>query len=252
MAIGKTTRAPRAHLSVALGIVAAIVAQLSLVALAQASNPLEFLPPGSGMQSADKGYSLKLEGGASGPVYRFEVRPGDRWGRDLSAAEDKERSEIIFPYRFPKGTDIWVGFSMQVENEEASRAKWVVIGQIHSSPPPGVPRSPPVSQQLNGSKFSILAEWQRPGEPRLKARVFTDPKLESKKWYEFIYHVRFSLEDGLLDIWRDGQQIVTYRGPLGYSDELGNYVKLGIYRHASDDTLVVRYKDITVGTKPIR
>ncbi|HEY8380524.1 MAG TPA: hypothetical protein VIL09_00090, partial [Microvirga sp.] len=51
---------------------------------------------------------------------------------------------------------------------------------------------------------------------------------------------------GVLKVWRDGAELVSYAGPLGYNDQIGPYWKNGIYREASPETMAAQYRDLTV------
>ena len=45
--------------------------------------------------------------------------------------------------------------------------------------------------------------------------------------------------------WLDGDPVIDYEGPIGYTDELGVWVKMGLYRGRTDraETLVVFYDE---------
>ncbi|HEY8381868.1 MAG TPA: hypothetical protein VIL09_06950, partial [Microvirga sp.] len=51
---------------------------------------------------------------------------------------------------------------------------------------------------------------------------------------------------GVLKVWRDGAELVSYAGPLGYNDQIGPYWKNGIYREASPETMAVAFSDFTL------
>lgn len=197
-------------------------------------------------QNANRPYSLSRS--HKGRVLRFEVKPGDRWSGDRKSPDAKERSEVAFPTHYANGQDITISFGMKVVGKKPSLAPWAVLGQIHTTPPNGENRTPPVSQQLKGREFFVLAEHQTEQGQIKKVRLAVDPSFKLNRWYSFRYKARFSPNpDGYLQIWRDGKQVADYHGPLGYQQEGGLYFKVGIYRGASSDPITVMYRDIIAG-----
>lgn len=214
------------------------VAVLSLLLVASAPLPSD---PQNAIQSAGKPYSVSDKRG----TLRFEVRPGDRWKVDLKAVENKERAEVAFAPHYQNGQPFVVTFDMKIVSRKPSLAAWAVLGQINTTPPAGVPRTPPVSQQLAGNRLFVIAEAQAANGSMKKMRLAIDPSFARNKWHHFEWRVKAAPDSsGYLTILRDGQQVADYHGPLGYQTEGGLYFKAGIYRHASTDTLVVMYRRI--------
>lgn len=56
--------------------------------------------------------------------------------------------------------------------------------------------------------------------------------LESDKWTDFVFHVKWSVgSDGLIEVWKNGQIVLSFRGPNSYAGYItGNYEKNGIYK----------------------
>lgn len=214
------------------------IAPFALLLVASAPLPQG---PSDAVQSAGKPYSVTKKRG----VFRFEVRPGDRWKVDLAAVEDKERAEVAFAPHYANGEPFVVSFDMKIVGTDPSLARWAVLGQINTTPPTGVSRTPPVSQQLAGNRLFVIAEAQASDGTIRKMRLAADPSFERNRWHHFEWHVKATPDNsGYLTIFRDGEQVADYHGPLGYKCEAGLYFKAGIYRHASKDTLIVLYKNI--------
>jgi hypothetical protein len=53
------------------------------------------------------------------------------------------------------------------------------------------------------------------------------------RWVEMIYHIHLNGRSGLLDVWADGQPIVTVQGRIGFRTDGGGrqYFKFGPYRN---------------------
>lgn len=54
---------------------------------------------------------------------------------------------------------------------------------------------------------------------------------EAGTWTNWKFHVKWSYQsDGLVEIWKDGQLVVSKTGPNTYNDRQGPYFKIGIYK----------------------
>ena len=54
---------------------------------------------------------------------------------------------------------------------------------------------------------------------------------ETGKWVDWVFHMKWSYEsDGVLEVWKDGELVVTKQGPNCYNDKLGPYFKMGLYK----------------------
>jgi hypothetical protein len=194
------------------------------------------------VQNDGKPHAFKNKQG----VFRFEVHPKDRWADDVKLGNPNERSEIAFPQRFAVGQTFRVAFDMKTDALAASKYGWLIVGQIHTTPPAGEHPSPPVRQVFEKGKFSIVVQYQAPDGTKPQKRVFVDPNFAAKNWHHFAYTVRFGLPEGGLTVVRDGIQIVDYHGPIGYPVELGAYFKAGIYRPHNPLKTVAQFKNVVI------
>jgi hypothetical protein len=78
--------------------------------------------------------------------------------------------------------------------------------------------------------------------------VFEDTAdIERGRWYEFDIKLRFDpFGKGLLTVHRDGVEVASYTGPLGYNDESPPYPKVGIYRDTRPETQARRFRGLTI------
>jgi hypothetical protein len=116
--------------------------------------------------------------------------------------------------------------------------------------------SPAWAQELNaGDEFRIVVrtstEYPLLHNPAAKV-LFVDPAFERGRVYRFVYRIRYSQTDGLLQAWRDGRQIVDYHGPLGYVGRQGPYFKFGIYREPAPEALAANFYDLKIGGPELR
>lgn len=184
------------------------------------------------LQSCGKPRAFEME---PGNVARIELRPGDKPAAE--AARAVERAELAgWPSRFPKSVEI--EFDLNVEPSIAKNtAPWLLLGQFHQD----VGGSPPLALELAGEEFRVVSR----SLVSSYTRQFTDPNFQRGKWYWFQIRAVFS-DAGSLDVWRDNKQIVNFRGPLGFNDPKGGYWKAGIYRAPAPETMVARYRGMTV------
>lgn len=146
---------------------------------------------------------------------------------------------------------------LRVEPGPQVTSRWTVLGQLHPSEDPGdIGPSPAWAQELNaGDVFRIVirAKFEKPLRRSPAPQVlFVDPEFKRGQTYHFVYRLRYSASQGGLDAWRDGTQIVHYRGPVGYSNQSGPYFKFGIYREPAAETLAVHYMNLRFGNAVVK
>lgn len=188
----------------------------------------------------------------TGGTLRFEVRPGDHWSTDGSG---KERSELYYPQKFDLRRTYDLGFALMVERGPGNTASWLTLAQLQSTFDPQEPgHSPPFAIELRGEKMRIIsrdsaAKIASPKDTSYRFHFEDRQSIKRGRWYRMKLRVRFDPgQDGLLQVWRDGRQIVDYKGPIGFEDAVGPYLKLGVYRDVGPkETLAVRFRDLKMG-----
>jgi hypothetical protein len=191
-----------------------------------------------GVQNGDRIWSLTLP---DAHTLRFEVAPGDRWQYDSAV---KERSELSGPvYAQDEAETITVTYELQVEPGEPNTAEWLVLGQFHADDPD---TSPPVSVRLDGERMAVNINFADAEGSIQGMRLHEDAAdIERGRYYRLRIEARFATgAEGRLEVWRDGEQIVDYAGPLGYGN--GVYWKFGVYRAVSPERFAARYRGVVV------
>ncbi|TXN21514.1 MULTISPECIES: heparin lyase I family protein [Methylobacterium] len=180
----------------------------------------------------------------------FEVRGGDRWINDPSS---KNRSEILENKFHLNGSTINVDYNFEVQPGQRNTAGWLVLGQFHQNDYPGAPAiSPPFQIQLSGERMVIYVGYNGGNGSPVYKPVYMD-KADIVRGHDYSMNVTAKFDpagNGYLSVTRDGQEIVSYRGPMGYSTQSSVYWKEGIYRAAAPETMAVSYTlpTITEGT----
>jgi hypothetical protein len=207
------------------------------------------------LQSSGAPWAARADGDDG---YRFEIRAGDQWAKDIRPGHPVERTELSDLARMPYGKDVWLAFTMEVEPGPPSTSEWVNLGQLHGTADPGEKSvSPPWVQRLvEGDRFRVEIRHTQEDPiqaPPTAVTIFEDPKLQRGRPYRFVYHFRISPKpDGMVRLWRDGKLVADYRGPVGYPDKRGPYFKFGVYRAPAPggERVAARYRDVTLGFEP--
>jgi hypothetical protein len=181
--------------------------------------------------------------------YRFELRSGDHWSEDRG--KPRERAELSFdeaPVRF--GTLYRVSYEMLIEGTAPVTSDWLVIGQWHATEDPGDASSSPVlALALKGRDLQVFTQsteaqhHAKNPPPVQRARI---RNIARNRWLAVAYTVRFDPRRGSLDLRIDGRDAFSGAIPIGYADAVGPYFKFGIYRSPTKQTLVVRYRNLTI------
>jgi len=180
---------------------------------------------------------------------RFEVRSGDRWRHDGSG---RERAEIASYAKLDYGQTYTVRTKLLVEEGPRNTAEWLLLGQFHQTEDAGEAGvSPPVALEMAGEHLQVVARHTTQAItttwPTTKVLYTDAAPLQRGRWYDLQIEVRFDpFGQGALKVWRDGTELVSYAGPLGYNDKIGPYWKNGIYRESSPETIAIAFSDVTI------
>jgi hypothetical protein len=118
-----------------------------------------------------------------------------------------------------------------------------VIGQFHGH---NDGYSPPFAFELFGERLAVKVRHLGPDGRPTDNLVYLDPNaIERGRYYEMTVRARFADDaGGHLEVWRDGERIVNYTGPMGYGE--GVYWKLGLYRHSAPETIAMNVRNLFV------
>jgi Ca2+-binding RTX toxin-like protein len=193
-------------------------------------------------QNGNDPYSVSLDQGA----FRFEVRPDDHWATDSASSE---RSEIRGETVYAPGEILSVSYGFMVEPGAANTAtgrggdgSWLILGQFHAD---DWESQSPFAIEMLKERMAIVVRYGDPEHHQYRELYVDTADLQRGRYYEIDIEVRFQNDStGFLNVWRDGEQIVSYSGPIGYDN--GVYWKYGIYRSETDSTIAVDYRDMAL------
>jgi hypothetical protein len=223
-------------LSVALGAIAPV--------LADKVSELEYDEPqllfGSGFESGtlvdgdDWNYS-----GNKPEITTEKVRSGKYAVKSYLHRYDSHtsyRTELRARAPVPvKGKDTWYGFSIYLPS--TYKPDWIddFLVQWHAIPDPGEKHgNPPLGLVVKNGKWELRSTWNAI-QPTVKSRQrstgFHLGPHDTNKWTDWVFRIRWSYgNDGILQVWKNGKQVVNRIGPNCYNDKKMPYFKMGIYK----------------------
>lgn len=198
-------------------------------------------------QDPRRAWSVTDERGA----LRFEVRPGDGWSGD-SHRPQVGRSELRSREGFENRRDIWISYSMRVEDPQADPGGWAVLGQFLARPDAGEGYHSPVLavMLLNGklalqSRFSTDRITGRTPSPTTR---YWFSEYRPGAWVDIVMRSRFDpMGSGSLTLWVDGTKRVDEALRMGYLDADGPSWKFGLYGRDVPWTRAVTYANMETG-----
>ena len=162
------------------------------------------------------------------PGYRAAVG-GD--GQLTERAEIRESPEV----RLNMGTESWYAFSFFLPADfPFVDTRLVIASWKQSFKETWKDRSPMVSLRYMNGRMRIHVERDRG-----QRVVYVEKTDLRNKWIDMVFHIipkasrklPFKFKEGLLQVWKNGKQIVDYQGALGFVDDEDQiYFRMGLYR----------------------
>ena len=190
-------------------------------------NGLETCCKHSYKYSTDKSYKGKK-------TVKFELRRNDR------DVHNSKRSELAAHIEEPNGDNFYRFRIFIPDDWKTDPNSFEIITQWHGYPDfdkGETWRSPPVSMAIKGNEIKIQTQWDSKevtinNIPEDKS-VLWKGKLDDLKgkWVDWNFHIKWSyLQDGIIEVWKDKEKIITRKGANSYNDKNGVYLKIGIYK----------------------
>lgn len=152
----------------------------------------------------------------------------------VNRAPNSFRSEISLPYE--KGfNERWYGERIFVPEEwvlDGGKGSDIVL-QWHAIPGNGKPTYPNLEISIGNDRWFIRQSFGSTAPKPTRTRTWLDEPMKRGVWTAWVVHAKWSpKEDGLLQIWKDGNVVFERQGPNVY-DNIGvdytPYFKTGIY-----------------------
>lgn len=173
---------------------------------------------------------------------RFEVRPGDN---NVAGSGSGERAETLIDSSTTDGVEgreqYWAWSTYFPADFDAPMGAWNVFTQFHHTGAKGqvnvhfaVSNRKTVKLRVMGGKLE-----------RAIRRDFVLASLKGGRWYDFVFHVRWSSsQTGFVEVWMNGLRVVRKTSTPTLYRGYEVYLKQGYYRSAYRGTTVV-YHDGT-------
>lgn len=190
---------------------------------------------------------------------KFELRRNDK------DVQNSKRSELAGHLEKAAG-DNWYRFKIFIPDDwKTDPNSFEIITQWHAYPDfeQGENwRSPPLSMAIKGEKIYIQTQWDSKevtvnNNPEGKSILWEGRLNDLRgKWVDWTFHVKWSyLQDGIVEVWKDQEKILSRKGANSYNDEKGVYLKIGIYKpdwkyspqKSIVDSRIIYFDDIEVG-----
>jgi MYXO-CTERM domain-containing protein len=163
---------------------------------------------------------------------RYALKATVRQGDDPINSSGN-RNELVYQGREAEGSEYYYRWQVLFPADYPSAKTWQVFTQWHHD---GCCGSPPVEFNIYGEELRLtltdsVTPWQT--------------KLERGVWQDFIFHVKWSPDPsvGFVELWHNGQFVLSkYKHATMYEGD-GIYLKLGLYRSDTVASVGVVYHD---------
>lgn len=184
---------------------------------------------------------LPFDCSGNGPIVvrSSDARSGNYMMQSTLSVGSKvpNRTEVYFPgdtchllrepVYFDLGTEYWIGISIKLGKDFADNSSFLDQGmlmqwQFRDHPNPSVPIVEPLLLRYSNGQVhvhnEVLQEYMASVAPAYG------------EWVDWVFHVKFSDQDGIIRVWRDKTLIVDWRGNNQRSERhKGLLLKLGLY-----------------------
>lgn len=174
---------------------------------------------------------VSTPGGRGGRAVKFTL---NRTDPDIA---DSKRAEIKLD-RVPAKSERIYRFSSYLPGDYATDPSMEIVAQWHETPDFEIGetwRSPPLYLKTQNGRWVLSRRWDpnrltRNNTPAGTETIDLGPYRKGA-WTDWVFRVRWSYDsNGLVEVWKDGKQVVKKIGPNTYNDEIGTYFKIGFYK----------------------
>jgi hypothetical protein len=170
---------------------------------------------------------------------RYALKATVRQGDDPINASGN-RNELVFQGPEKEGSEYYYRWQVMFASDFPSVRTWQLFTQWHHD---GCCGSPPVEFFVYGEEIRLtMTDSVTPWRTKLVRGV----------WQDFIFRVKWSPDPavGFIELWHNGQQVLSKRSLATMYAGQGIYLKLGLYRNDTVQPVGVVYHDgFTQGTR---
>lgn len=133
-----------------------------------------------------------------------------------------------------EGDDVWYGFSIFIPADHApdSLASETLAQWHHGG---GSGGSPPLSLKLDDAQWNLRMRWSsgqvNKDNDKQGGKSWNLGAYEPGRWTDWVFRIKWSTNtDGVLQIWKNGAQVVNHQGPNDYANSGASWLKMGVYK----------------------
>jgi hypothetical protein len=161
--------------------------------------------------------------------------------------------------------ELWYGFSNLLTNDFIIDPAPDVVAQWHDAPDWNLGenwRSPPISMEVYNGRYRLKVMWAskavNTNDTKDGETYFDLGPVNNNNWNDWVFHIKFSYSsDGILEVWKNRQKLVSHYGPNSYNDKTHPYFKIGIYKwgwnalsnYSTGEKRVLFYDDVRIANK---
>jgi hypothetical protein len=186
---------------------------------------------------------------------RFELRSGEMWVDQTFMRTF--RAEIATKEFPPAGSVKWYGFSVFIPTNFPIEDNRLVFAQWKEKEAfLGKRLSPSLAFRFVNGKFAVRllhsdGKVIDDADAVPSETLFKESNFALGQWHDFVVQAKWSYkDDGVVNIWWNGKQIVEYHGPVGYDEKLAPQFKFGLYRDATEKTHIAYFNHVKSGDDP--
>lgn len=137
------------------------------------------------------------------------------------------------------GSEYWVAFAIYLPDDwQLDPTGGEILWQLHGSKDDGEKsRNPNMTIRIDGANWKLSRKWGAKKIMTSKsdydgATTTILAPWETGRWTEFVLNFKLSYkDDGFLNVWMDGEKVASIKGGNTYNDDVGPYMKFGIYKN---------------------
>ncbi len=181
---------------------------------------------------------------------RLETNPGDR------------RSELVIEgaKEVANGKDTWFGFSNRIDESWEFGKRRDIVFNVHKRREAGDAHGgQPLSLSIKDGKWVLRVAGDANRNSTLKSTKFARFDLgpaEKGKCNDWVVRYKPSFDDdGEVEVCKDGQMVLTHKGPNDLNDCRPGFAKFGIYRPGRGPTegkRIIDFDEVKVGDETSR
>jgi Polysaccharide lyase len=132
--------------------------------------------------------------------------------------------------------EYWYAFSIYLPDDYIpDNVAWEIVAQWHAIPDSGESHTtPPLSLSTSRGIWKLNNKWTTSRittKSNLQTRSFTFGTYARGRWTDWVFRIKWSYgTQGILEAWKDGQKVLSAKGPNTYNDARMPYFKMGIYK----------------------